>query len=127
MNFGKVGPGAKVTGQIYVCNIGDPWSYLEWYIDIANVPAWGNWTFSSSAGNDVKKDDCVIVNVTCILKNLTGSYNGTIVVYNADDSTDFCEIDTSVEISRVRSQNNLIWNLFKQFPFFDRIIYYLKQ
>jgi len=120
MNFEKVRPRTNVTGQIYVYNKGPFLTWLEWFVYTANVPAWGTWTFSPASGG-VGEDDCDIINVTCVLTDVTGTYNGTIIVYNADDSTEFCEIDTSVEVTRVRSQNVVIWNLFQRFPMLERL------
>jgi hypothetical protein len=122
MNFGKQGEGATVTGQIYVCNGGDAGSYLNWYIDTAALPSWGDWTFSAESGSGVAEGDCVIVDVTCVLTAPQGPYSGEILVYNADDTTDFCKVDTSVEIPRARSHNALIWNLFQQFPALQQIL-----
>ncbi|KYK33195.1 MAG: hypothetical protein AYK22_01415 [Thermoplasmatales archaeon SG8-52-3] len=122
MNFGKAGPGATVTGQIYVCNGGDPGSYLDWYVDTAAVPTWGTWTFTPAGGTGVAEGDCVVVDVTCVVTDTTGTYNGEITVYNAKDSTDYCKIDTSVEVPRARSHNALMWNLFQQFPALYQIV-----
>jgi len=121
LNFGEQSAGATVTAQIYVCNAGDPGSYLNWYVDTAAVPSWGTWTFSPAGGTGVAEGDCDIIDVTCILTNTTGPYTGTITVYNADDSTDYCELDTSVEVPRARS-HSIIWNLFEQFPVFYQIL-----
>jgi len=116
MQFGNAGPGTTVTGQIYVCNCGEPGSYLNWYVDTATVPAWGTWTFTPAGGTGLAEGDCVIVDVTCVLTDTTGSYTGDIVIYNADDSTDYCKVPTSVEVPRARSQNVFFWNLLQQFP-----------
>ena len=126
MNFEKKDPGATVRGKIYVYNVGDFCSWLCWFVDTVNVPAWGTWTFSPASGYPVREGDCDIINVTCVLTNVTDTYNGTIIVYNADDSTEFCEIDTSVEVTRVRSQNPFILNLFQHFPLLEKLLNLLK-
>ncbi|UCF49208.1 MAG: hypothetical protein JSU91_05515 [Thermoplasmatales archaeon] len=115
MNFGNAAPGATVTGQIYVCNNGDPGSYLDWYVDTASAPAWGTWTFTPASGTGVAEGDCVTVDVTCVVGEEEGDFSGVITVFNADDTTDNCKIDTSVTVPRAR-YNALIWNLFEQFP-----------
>jgi hypothetical protein len=129
MNFGEVRPGTNVTGQIYVYNVGEFYSWLDWFIDTVNVPAWGAWTFSPASGYNLREYDYaydyVLINVTCVLTSGTGKFNGTIIVYNADDSTEFCEIDTSVEVKRVRSQNAFILNLFRRFPLLERTLTFL--
>jgi hypothetical protein len=122
MNFGNAGPGATVTGQIYVCNAGDVGSYLDWYVDTAAVPVWGTWTFTPAAGSGVAEGDCDIIDVTCVLTEEEGDYTGEITVYNAKDATDYCKIDTSVSVPRTRSYNAMIWNLFEQFPALYQIV-----
>jgi len=121
MNFGKVAPGDVVTGQIYVCNVGEFLTGLEWFIDTENVPGWGTWTFSPASGYGVEEDDCVLVEVSCIITNVTGYYNGTIVIYNAEDSTDFCTIDTSVIVPRTRKSTSYHW-LIECFPLLERLL-----
>ena len=122
MNFGKAAPGSTVTGQIYVCNCGDPGSFLNWYVDTAAVPTWGTWTFTPAGGTGLAEGACDIVDVTCVLTDTVGNYNGTIYVYNADDSTDVCKIDTSAEVPRARAHNPMIWNLLQQFPALYQIV-----
>jgi hypothetical protein len=121
MNFGEQPAGATVTGEIYVCNCGDPGSYLNWYVDTTTVPAWGTWTFSPASGTGLAEGDCEIVTVTCVLTTTTGPYSGEIIVYNADDNTDFCRVPTDVEVPRTRS-HFVIWNLFEQFPVLYQIL-----
>jgi hypothetical protein len=121
MQFGKAAPGDTVTAQIYVMNQGDPGSSLNWYVDEANVPTWGTWTFNPPSGTGVAEGDSVVVDVTCVLTEEEGKYDGDIFVYNADDATDFCELATSVEVPRART-HNAFWNLFEQFPALYQIL-----
>jgi len=121
LNFGTASPGATVTAQIYVCNGGDAGSYLNWYVDTAAVPAWGTWTFSPAGGTGVAEGDCDIIDVTCVLTEEKGDYTGEITVYNADDATDYCKLDTSVSVPRART-HSVIWNLFEQFPALYQIL-----
>ncbi|KYK21857.1 hypothetical protein AYK21_04410 [Thermoplasmatales archaeon SG8-52-2] len=123
MNFGKACPGTTVYGNIYIYNIGDGWVFLDWFVDTINVPSWGTWTFSPSSGLGLNIYDCVIINVSCILTDLKGTYVGTITVYNADDSTDFCEIDTSVEVTRNRaSYYQWLELLIEHYPMLGRLL-----
>jgi hypothetical protein len=114
MNFGKAKPGTTVTGQIYIYNKGSFYSWLDWFVDTVNVPTWGTWTFSPASGINLREYDYVIINVSCVLTDIKDIYNGSIIVYNADDSTDICEIDTSVEISKEMSHKAMNWNYIKQ-------------
>jgi hypothetical protein len=126
MNFGKASPGETITGLIYIYNIGPFLTGLDWFVDMVNVPTWGNWTFSPASGKNLREYDHVIINVTCSLTDLVGTYNGTIIIYNADDSTEFCSIDTSVEIPRAKPINSLFFNLlFKYYPMLESLLYLL--
>lgn len=127
MNFGGRGPGATVVGQIYVCNVGEYYTWMDWFVDTVNVPTWGTWTFSPASGKGVREDDCVLIRVTCKLTDIPGSYNGTIIIYNAEDSTDFCIIDTYVKVSREKSHNVLIWNYPQQLQILERILLFFNQ
>lgn len=117
MDFPKIGPGATVNGLIKVCNNGDPGSYLDWYVDTTNLPPWGIWTFTPSNGSDLPKPDCEMVNVECKVTDVEDEYIGTITVYNADDPSDFCVVDTSVEVSRAKTlYYPLLLRLFERLP-----------
>jgi len=123
MDFSKARAGTTVTAQIYICNVGEPGSYLNWYVDTAAVPTWGTWTFTPSSGTGVAEGDCILIDVTCVLTDTWGDYTGTITVYNADDSTDFCEIDTSIELTRAKVLYNQWFRaLFEHFPMMQRLL-----
>jgi hypothetical protein len=123
MNFGGRSPGVTVVGQIYVCNVGEYYTWMEWFVDTVSAPSWGTWTFSPASGKGVREDDCVLVQVTCKLTENPGSYYGTIIVYNAEDSTDFCIIDTSVIVPRTRASSYLWYEwLLERFPLLERLL-----
>lgn len=119
MDFSEKRAGTTVTGQIYVYNCGELGSYLDWYVDTVAVPAWGVWTFTPEYGTGLAEGDFVIIDVTCKLTDQFGIYSGEIRVYNDDNSSDFCLIDSSVEVPRERSYNALTWSLFQQFPLLE--------
>ena len=122
MNFGKAGPGDEVSGQIQVSNCGDAGSYLNWYVDTVDVPPWANWTFTPKAGSNLAEGDSVTIDVKCVLTEEKGTYNGEITIFNSDDTTDYCKIDTSVEVPRARSHNAFVFNLLQQFPALYQIV-----
>ena len=124
LNFGDEIPvGTTVSGQIYVCNCGDPGSFLNWYVDTTNVPSWGTWTFTPDSGTGVPETGpCAIVNVTCVVTT-AGTYTGDIYVYNADDPTDFCVCTTGGTWPRTTSMNHpLLQWLLQQFPLLRNLI-----
>ncbi len=122
LNFGQAGPGATVTGEIVVCNCGDPGTFLNWAVDTVNVPSWGTWTFSPIGGTGLAEGDCETVVVTCVLTDVTGTYSGDLIVVNADNPSEICKVPTSVEVPRARSHSPMIWNLFQQFPALYNIV-----
>lgn len=117
MDFGKASPGEDVNGQIEVCNDGDPGTFLNWYVDTTNLPPWGTWKFTPSNGSDLFEPDCEIVNVVCTVTDLEDEYIGTITVYNADDLSNFCVVDTSIKVPRTKTlYHPLLIRLFKFLP-----------
>jgi hypothetical protein len=118
--FGNVSAGSTVNGKIYVCNCGDEGSVLNWYVDTGNLPSWGTWIFTPESGTGIEKDDCVDVDVTCVVTETQGTYSGTITVFNSDDISDKCIVDTSVNVPRVRARYNpfVLW-LIEQLPIIE--------
>lgn len=123
LDFGEQAPGTTVTGQIYVCNCGDPGSFLDWYVDETNLPPWGIWSFSPASGVGLAEGDCETVDVTCELTDVIGSYTGTIYVYNADDTTDFCDVPTSAVVKKSKAVNNwLFLRILEHFPMLKNLL-----
>ena len=67
-----------------------------------------------------------VTEISKICKQLTdevGKYNGTLIIYNAHDSIDFCSIDTSVEVARTRTSSYLwLELLLESFPLLERLL-----
>ncbi len=112
LNFGNVSAGSTVTGQIYVLNCGDPGSFLKWYIDTTTLPTWGTWTFTPESGEGVAEGDSVTVDVTCVVTDTTGTYSGEITVYNTDNPSDKCVVDTSIIVPRTKTAYNSLFQWF---------------
>jgi len=92
-----VEPGDTVTKDIYVKNVGDPGSELNW--EITDWPNWGTWTFSPSMGFNLKPEDGKIkVKVTVVAPNQPEQiFTGILKIENSDDDTDFCVINVILE------------------------------
>ena len=122
MNFGKRTSGTIVAGHISIYNVGVPGSYLKWHVDTLNVPNWATWSFTPEKGT-IREGENISVHVIGELLEKPGSYNGNILIYNSNDMTDFCEIDTSVIIPRERFfQYSFFRLLFKNNLKLERII-----
>jgi hypothetical protein len=121
MAFGEVDPktSLNVSGQIKICNCGDPMSFLNWEVDTTNVPTWGTWKFTPDSGTDLLEPNCAVVDVACQVTGTAGDYTGVIKVYNKDDPSNFCEVSTSVSVIKPRARtgyNPFFLNLLQQFP-----------
>jgi len=118
-------PGAEGAGQIKVCNYGGEGSKMNWYIDTADVPTWGTWSFAPESGTDVLDGSCDIISVDVVFTDSEGEYNGVLKIYNADNASDYCEVTTSVNIVKPRArttQHQFLINLLEQFPALNLIL-----
>jgi uncharacterized repeat protein (TIGR01451 family) len=107
-----VKPGSTVTDVIYVKNVGNSISELDWII--YEKPGWGTWTFNPSEGDNLKPDDGkVAIQVTVVAPNEENKkYTGQVKICNKEDSTDYCVIQVSLATPVNR---NLFISQFFQF------------
>ncbi|MCK5029967.1 MAG: isopeptide-forming domain-containing fimbrial protein [Thermoplasmatales archaeon] len=126
----KVKPGSTLTDVIYVKNVGNPISELDWII--CEKPSWGTWTFNPSEGENLKPDDGKIaIQVTVVAPNEENKkYTGQVKICNKEDSTDYRIIQVSLTTPVNR---NLFISQFFQFlaslvqriPILERTLLYL--
>ena len=117
MDWTGVPPGSTVTGTFHVWNCGDDGSTLTWKVD--TWPAWMTGAvFNPPGGNIVAPGPGTDVTFTFTAPtNPNTPFSGTIKVINVDDSTDFCEMDTTLETPRSRGTFfNFFEYLMNQFP-----------
>ena len=114
-------PGATITGEFTVENIGDPESLLDW--EIESYPDWGTWTFDAESGLDLTPEDGIItVNVEVIapFEEIT-DFVGFVKFVNQENSNDYCEIDillaTGSHLKIVTPEKALYINNKKIMPF----------
>ncbi len=90
-----VEPGATVTDEFTVSNIGEPASILNW--EIESNPEWGTgWVFEPASGS-IADGESINVSVTTHAPDDTETeFTGEIVIVNSDDSEDTCTIDISL-------------------------------
>ena len=91
-----VKPGATVTGNFTVENVGTTASNLSW--EITNYPDWGTWTFSSQQGDHLTPEDGpVIINVSVVApRKWNKDFNGQITIINTENNTDNDTIPVSL-------------------------------
>ena len=120
LTWTDVEPGATVTGDFTVSNIGDPLSLLDW--EIESYPNWGTWTFDPESG---AISGTVTVEVEVVApEDPETEFTGEIVLVNSDDSDDTCIIDVS--LATPVSQQSLIFQFFEmlaqRFPILGMIL-----
>jgi len=118
LRWENVPPGTNVTGSFKIRNNGDPGSILHCKGDLSSIPDWGKWTFSGSAAILTVEDGWITVNATVTAPdNKTEEFTGTLIVLNAQDPTDYCEIDVYLKTPRTRTvQNTMLLGLFNRLP-----------
>jgi hypothetical protein len=116
LRWEKVSPGTNVTGSIKIRNNGDPGSILHVKGDLSTVPEWGSWMFSHGAAILTVDDGWITINVTVIAPEEKGEYFGKLKAFNAQDSTDFCEINIYMNVPRFRAKYYTLQRLFERFP-----------
>jgi uncharacterized repeat protein (TIGR01451 family) len=116
LSWSKVKPGSTVTGTIYVKNIGDPGSKLEWMV--SEYPEWGIWSFSPASGKDLKPEDGPLqINVTVVSPTERNrQYSGEVKLQNLENRSDYCSIQVSLSTP--------FWKIWKMYqPFFFLFLY----
>ena len=109
----NITPKSVITGSFIVKNIGTPFSYLNW--KIYNWPSWGQWTFSSSNGNNLKPEDGpFIIQVTINTPNATNAeYSGKLKIINLDDEEDYCIINCALSTPKSNFYDTKVVKFFE--------------
>ncbi|MFO7678300.1 MAG: hypothetical protein R6V50_07970 [Thermoplasmatota archaeon] len=96
LNWANIKPGATVSGEFTIENIGDSGSLLNW--EIHSHPDWGNWAFTPNNGFGLKPEDGeVTVSVEVIApKDKKTEFTGEIILVNSDDPNNSCIIPVSL-------------------------------
>jgi len=121
LSWTKIKPGATITGNFTVENIGEPTSELNW--GIIEWPAWGIWTFTPLSGTSLTPEDgSITVQLSVVAPSEKNTeFNGTVKVVNKHDPTDYAEIHvylkTPMDQLSMKSQVLSLLNGFAQlFP-----------
>jgi len=95
INITDAKPGSTVEKNIYVENVGEDSSSLDW--EIKEVPDWGEWTFSKESGKYLKKvNDPEEINVNIKLPNaIDGNLTGKIIFVNKENPDDASHISVT--------------------------------
>ena len=93
-----VEPGSTVIGSIWVENVGEEGSELNW--EIESYPDWGIWTFDPESGTGLEYIQ--IVDVECVVPDeIEDDLWGEIFIVNLENSSDYCIIDVSLQVKSI--------------------------
>lgn len=123
LSWTDIEPGATVTGEFYVENIGGEGTLLNW--EIESHPNWGTWTFTPNDGTGLLPGNVVTVEVEVVAPDDPNTeFTGGVKVINSDDPTDYCTIPVYLKTpvnnqqsSPQSQQNSLSQNLVNLLKF----------
>jgi len=118
LSWVDVKPGATVSGEFSVFNVGDPYSDLNW--EIESCPDWGTWTFTPESGEDLTPEDSpVIVQVEVTAPDQQNEeFIGEVKIVNSEDPDDYCIILVSLATpySHQSYMHPLLQRILEEFP-----------
>ena len=122
LSWTDVPAGKTVTGDFVVRNNGVPDSILHWKVDESSIPNWGvNWKFTPNASILTTAAGWLTVDVEVEAPGVQDSvFTGKIIVVNAADSSDYCEIDVHLETPRSRNVQRMLFLQFLENHFPDK-------
>ena len=125
--WSNVEPGGTLTGTIYVKNIGNPNSLLDWRVE--SDIEWGDWTFSPDSGDDLKPEDGpVAITVTVTAPDETNKkFTGEITLVNENDLQDNCSIPVTLITPRNKAVSRPFQNFLESHPYLFAVLQNLLQ
>ncbi|HEC88021.1 MAG TPA: hypothetical protein ENI52_01750, partial [Thermoplasmata archaeon] len=126
LSWSEIRPGSTVKGEFFVENDGENLSLLNW--EISSYPEWGEWSFTPSNGEWLKKGDKITVEVTVIVPDKkNGNFTGTVKVVNKQNEDDFeiipVSLTTYLRNDYVHSSLfEYIMRIIHNFPFLEKMI-----
>jgi C1A family cysteine protease len=116
LSWSQVPPGSIQTAELFIENIGDPESLLDWQID--SYPSWGDWDFTPANGFDLTPESGqIIIQVTVeVPQEKDQTFTGEVVIINAENPLDTVTIPVS--LTTPTSQSAIIMYL----PFLHQIL-----
>jgi len=106
LDFSNVRPNSNIETDIFIENIGEDLSCLDW--EITDFPDWGTWKFSKDSGEDVKPaGGPQKISVKIKAPNEKNSnFSGEIKIVNKDDTSDYSIIEVDLKTSKQKSKTN---------------------
>ena len=103
--WSSVKPGSVLTSKIYVKNIGESSSELDW--EIIEYPEWGTWTFTPSNGENLTPEDGIkTVEVTIVVPEINEQkFIGNVKIINEQNNEDFCNLQVTLTTPRNKASS----------------------
>ena len=126
LTWSRVKPGDTITTTIYVSNVGDAGSKLDW--SVCGNPGWGTWTFTPSNGTDLTPATSPqSITVTVVAPNeKSKTFTGDVKLCNDEDSTDTCTIQVSLATPKNKRLANPfllpLERLIERFPILEQML-----
>lgn len=126
LSWTDVKPGSTVTKTIYVENIGDQYSKLDW--KVSSYPSnCGTWTFTPSEGDDLEPSDGKEpITVSLVVPNENNNeFSGQVKISNKEDSSDYHIYDFTLTTSKNKDGSiivRLLQKLIELFPILEPIL-----
>ena len=126
LRWGSVKPGTVLNTKIYVKNIGESNSELNWMI--SSYPDWGSWTFTPSSGTDLTPEDGITtIEVTIVAPENKQEFSGIVKIVNINNSEDFCNLHVSLSTLRNKiTTNTLFLRFLERFPILQKLLHLIK-
>jgi hypothetical protein len=130
LTWNAVKPGTLVNGTIYLNNVGDSESLLDW--EISEYPSdWGRWAINPSEGEGLTPEQGPItIQVSVEVPNIEETnFSGYIKIVNTQNSSDYDIIDITLSTVKTRSYSitsladllNFLGQRFSSFFLFNLI------
>ena len=125
INWGKVKPGSTVTHNIFITNVGEPFSKLNW--EVSEWPDWGMWSFSPNKDYLYPESGAEIIQVSVVAPDEKNhEFTGEIKIVNKENSEDSCTIPVSLATPKNRATNPLflqfLENFMQRFPLLAKLL-----
>jgi len=115
LNWSNIQPESKINGIIYIENVGDYGSELDW--SISSYPSWGTWTFFPQNGTELFPNDGIQqINLEIIVPNQQNQkYSGKIEICNEDDINDKCIIQVNLATPKNNIKDLIFFSFLRIF------------
>jgi len=119
LSWSNVEPGDTRTGIIYVENIGDPGSKLEW--EVSESLGWVSC--SPTWGDDLRPGTTISITVTAWASYGEGYFlSGTITVENVEDRNDKVTIDIDITTKKKSRSRPVFFQFLERFPLLQQLL-----